>query len=334
MACLEILVHEKEISLADKAAEVLIIRPRDHVISQGWLKLIHHYPHDLLEKVMRSALEAKGFDALTKSNKVSNRVTSWFVSSRLSEGILRDHEKLTPFQVLDDYLQGNFFDSEDGIFKEAWRLMLIKGSAGSLGRERPTRILEEYKKPENAHYVPTFGQHYLNVLGSKEKWDDRILKLIADKYGTPRAADGEEGIETPFWTKVKLGAKGEFKTWFMLQQIEEFFEGERADFWRQYVVANRVVHVKKILDGDGFMIDFGQFGVVEFKNLGNAAYIYPVGAFKTFWKKADYEKYVGRFKNKYETVRHSSYPGWDGRIIHKGDWRRETSIKIKTLIER
>ncbi|MBW2031942.1 MAG: hypothetical protein JRJ31_23075, partial [Deltaproteobacteria bacterium] len=203
------------------------------------------------------------------------------------------------------------------------------GAAKSLSKEDPGRLLAEYEKPENAQHLPFFCQHYLNALHQKVKWNDRILRFIKKKYGPPADQDSRDHMETPFWAKVEVGAKKAFKTWLMLVRIDEFFEGVRADFWRHYVKAGNVVDVKKILNGDGFMLDFGKFGVVEFKNIGNAAYIYPTEVFRGFWKKADYVSYGVQFKDRIKTIRHRSIPGWGGRIIHKGNWQDDTSSKIR-----
>lgn len=264
MACLEIVANDKGEDIAEKAARVLVMRPRDRVISAGWFKLIRYYPHNLLEDVIRLILEEKGFDALTRLKDISGRAPSWFLSKRLSEGVLRDYQGSDGFERLDAYLEENLLNPDDGLFLQVWRLLLSRGNARSLKKEDAGRLLAEYSKPEKAHYVPSFCQHYLNILKSLKEWDDRILELIFKKYGMPSDPDGHGVVETPFWAKVKPRAKTEFPTWLMMKLIDEFFEGERADFWKPYVAAKVVRNVKKILDGDGFMLDFGIFGVVEF----------------------------------------------------------------------
>jgi hypothetical protein len=333
MACLEILVGEREGDLAEKAGKVLRIRPRPRVISAGWFKLKRHYPHDLLEKVLRTSVEAKGFGSLAGLGNVSKRVPSWFVSARVSEGVFRDYGTTAGSGGLDDYLIANFIEMEDGLFRAVWRHLLARGNAGILHKEDPDRILLEYRKPENAKYVQEFSEHYLNTLQSRGKWDERILRFIEKKYDGPTDPDGRGNIETPFWQRVKPNPKKEFNAWLMLRHIDEFFEGERAEFWRRYVAANKVSRVKRILEGNGIMIDFGAFGVVEFKSVGNAAYIYPIGVFGALWEQSDFERLIGRFKDKKRTVRHRDFPGWDGRIIHSGDWPRETSAKIRKLLK-
>ena len=332
LACLEIMVHDRDDGIVKKAAEILKIRPREQVILQGWFKLVKFYPHGLLEQTLKGIIAAKGFSILEKSEKVSSQAPTWFVSNRLAEGIFRDYQNSEHSKSLDIYLSNNLLNEKDGIFKESWRAFLIKGSAKTIKREKAKRILFEYKKVENAEYLQPFGQHYLNVLKKRQIWAESILEFIADKYGTPYAIDSGTDIETPFWRKVSKDAKSEFNTWYLIKSIDDFFEGVRADFWKQYVEINKVERVKKILDGDGFMLDFGSFGVVEFKYIGNAAYIYPKKAFENYWVHSEFRKQPYWFKDREATIGNRAFPGWDGRIIHREEWQTGTSIKINSLL--
>ena len=332
LACLEILVHDRDNGIVKKAAEIFKIRPREQVILQGWFKLVKFYPHDVLEQTLKGIIGVKGFGILEKSEKVSSQAPTWFVSNRLSEGIFRDYQNSGHSENLDIYLSNNFLNVKDGIFKESWRTLLIKGNGETIKKEKSKRVLVEYIRAENAQYLQPFGQHYLNALKTRKIWAESILEFIVDKYGAPYAIDSGSDIETPFWRKVSKNAKSEFRTWYILKSIDEFFEGVRADFWKQYVQINKVERVKKILDGDGFMLDFGSFGVVEFKNIGNAAYIYPKQVFENYWGNSDFRKQPYWFKDKNETIRSRSFSGWDGRIIHREEWQIGTSIKINRLL--
>lgn len=329
LACLEILVSNREGELGQKAARVLRLRPRKQVILRGWFRLVSSYPHDLLEATLRELIENKGFDILKQSDKVSTQAPYWLVSAKLAEGVFREYQNTGERQILDKYLSENLIKSEEGLHRVVWRQLLTKGSAKSLMKESPERILQKFSEVDNASHVPSFGQHYLNTLKSRETWDETILDFIEKKFGFP--LDGP--IETPFWQEVSKLAKQDFRTWLILRRIEDFFEGERGDFWRPYVEHNRVRRVKEILNRDGFLLDFGAFGVVEFKNVGNAAYIYPRVEFEAFWNTRPTWNDPGWFKERAKTVRHVSFPGWDGRIIHSGHWQGNTRAKINRLLE-
>ncbi|MFC1515802.1 hypothetical protein ACFL7E_03485 [Thermodesulfobacteriota bacterium] len=332
LACLEILVHDQDEEVARKASSVLKLRPRDQIILRGWFKLVTYYPHDLLENTLKELITSRGFGPLERNAKISDRIAYWLVSDNLSEGVFRDYNSTGKDMVLDEYLSNNFLASEDGLYNDIWRRLLTKGSLVLIKKEEYSRILLEFKKISNASHLPSFGQHYLNTLKTKYMWDEPVLEFIESKFGSPSDKDRETAIETPFWRKVSDSARQEFRTWLMLRLIQDFFEGERADFWEKYVQGNLVKRVKEILQGDGFMIDFGHFGVIEFKHVGNAAYIYPEKVFDQYWMNSARWYSPGDFKDKYKTVRHGAYPRWDGRVIHGQHWQSNTSEIIGRLL--
>lgn len=331
-ACLEILVHGKEQDLAKKAASVLLLRPRELTCSIGWSKLIKNYPDDLLESLIKSLSEIIGFGWTKEVKEHSELIPSWFLSQRVSEGIFKSYQRSRAWLNYDEYLQSNCLYPEYNIYVESWRSLLSQGNSLSLLKESPIRILVEYEKPENGHHQQAFCRNYLNNLYRDNKWDERIFKYIKRKFGVPQLRDQSSLIETPFWAEVKPDAIEAFRKWALMESIQDFFEGERAEFWKTYVAISRIKNAKSILENAGFMLDFGAFGVVEFKNIGNAAYIYPEEVFQSYWKRADAVLGVALFKDRKQTIRHWRYPGWDGRIIHRGDWKIEAMNRINTLI--
>ncbi|MBN1184115.1 MAG: hypothetical protein JXB49_17610 [Bacteroidales bacterium] len=331
MACLEILLIDEEGEIPKKAAEVLKIRPRDNVILKGWLKIVKHYPHDLLEKTLRELMVENQFRAFVNANNISPLLPHWFITRTFPDGILHDYQISGNANNFDSYLKKNYLEENDGLFKAAWRCLLINGTSVSLKKERADRILFELIKPLNAPFHIPICQNYLNVL-TNIYWDERILNFIADKYNPPISIDSGLDIDTPFWKKVNKRAKEEFNTWYISKRIEDFFEGERADFWKKYVPQNVVKRVKMILNGEGFLLDFGTIGVIEFKKIGNAAYIYPRNTFAAYWSRSEYSDRPDYFKNLEKTIRERSFPGWDGRIIHREGWQSDTASKINKLI--
>ena len=333
MACIEIIAIDKKGSVAEKACSVLIERPKEQSILRGWFKLVSTYTNNLLEGLMRDLIEIKGFNVFESKENVTKRISSWFVSDKLSEGVFKDYQKSHGGSPFDDFLKANYLKHQDGLFREAWRELLIKGKLEDLKREASSRILKEFGQGDNAPYLLKFGQNYLNSLGKISNWNDKILEFIYSRYSFPRESPETARVETPFWRGVSEAAKKEFRLWLMLRHVESFFEGERADFWRDYVEGGFVWDVKKILGGEGFMLDFGRFGVVEFKRVGNAAYIYPKRAFNTLWNQAGVAAYNAiYFKDRADTVRVKSEPGWDGRILHFSGWQDTTRYRLQELI--
>jgi hypothetical protein len=334
LACVEIIARERVEETAEKAARILVLRPRQKVLYRVWFKSVHLYPNYLLEKTMREMIPKKGFQGLNELLNVSPFVANWFISRSLDEGVLRDYETRSGQKSLDPYLEKHHIKPEDGLHRAVWCMLLKSGSAKSISREKTKRLMVVFEDPINAADSQKFGQHYLNVLEKKANWATPILELIEKRFGVPTMEKEKPTIETPFWRKVNPGAKKEFAIWVMEKRIEKFFEGERADFWKRFLRQGKVVRVREILQGDGFMIDFDRFGVIEFKQVGNAAYIYPQPVFTSYWNRAQKYFYPGAFKDKHNTVRSPSFPLWDGRIIHNRywHWQEDTAQKIQQLL--
>jgi len=303
LACIEIVALEENENLLAKASFVLELRPRDGITCGIWFKLKMSYPNTNLETLLKLLISTNGPSAIENDPKISDNVVLWMISHPLSRGLLKEYQSQDYKSGLDYYLNKNFIEEEEGLYQESWRRLLIDGNADAIQIESTSRILQEFNKITNANHRNSFGQHYLNEICSIDAWKEPLLEYIHDKYGTPKEPGQRVQLETNFWESVTKSAKLEFRRWLILKEIVSFFEGERADFWRQFYEEGKIVDVQKILNGDGFMLDFGIFGVIEFKYVGNAAYVYPSDVFKKFWTGARFQDYVGSFKNKDLTVK-------------------------------
>jgi len=334
LACVEIVALEGDESLLTKASNVLELRPRDSITRSVWFKLKTNYPCISLESLLKSLISANGPYALKKDPNISDDIILWMFSPTISKGLLKNYQSQKYKSGLDKNLLHNFIEEEDGLYQESWRVLLIDGSADAIQIESSTRILQEYDKITNVNHRNEFGQHYLNTICSCDAWKEPILEYILGKYGIPKEPAHKAQLETEFWKSVSKDAKREFRRWLILKEIESFFEGERAEFWREYYDEGKIIDVQKILNGDGFMLEFDGFGVIEFKYVGNAAYVYPSSVFKKFWTGARFKDYVGSFKDKDLTIKDSPYFGWDGRIIHHEGWQGKTKYRLSKLFKK
>ncbi|OQY09569.1 MAG: hypothetical protein B6I30_09670 [Desulfobacteraceae bacterium 4572_187] len=333
LACVEIIARERVEETAQKAAGILVLRPRKKALYRVWFKLVPLYPNHLLEKTIKEMISKKGFQGLNEMPEVSPAVTNWLISKRLDEGVLRDHQTRSGQKTLDPYLKENHIIPDDGLHRAAWCVLLKKGSAKLISRETPKRLMEVFEDARNAADSQKFGQHYLNVLQKRPNWAAPILEWIEKKFGVPTQDEGKTSIETPFWRQVEPTAKKEFAIWVMEKRIEQFFEGQRADFWKRFLQAGKVIRVQEILQGDGFMIDFGRFGVIEFKQVGNAAYVYPQSVFSDYWRRSQKYYHPSEFKDTDRTIRNASLASWDGRILHpRNSWQESAAQKIHQLL--
>jgi|GEM_PF-963384 len=333
LACIEIVATDKDTDTAQKAAYAAERRPREKMMPRAWFNLVRQYPNDLLEKVLKELLSLKGSDPLVNHPKISDRAVHWLINPKLSAGILRYYLSLADTNDLDSFLNDNLLKQEDRLYFFTWQELLLEGSQQGLTKQPPERILDIFNDTLESVTRMKMGQNYLNVLEDFPNWDEQVLEYLNDKWGQPKSFDENDAVESRFWEGVNRIPKQNFNKWVMRQAIEEFFEGERADFWRYYLEQGNIFYVEKILGGDGFMLDFGTFGIIEFKNIGNAAYVYPKETFEFFQTKARFwHKDPSQFKDQSKTVSSSRLPGWGGRIVHPPGWEKRAKQRIDTLI--
>ena len=333
LACIEIVATDKDTDTAQKAAYAAERRPREKMMPRAWFNLVRQYPNDLLEKVLKELLSLKGSDPLVNHPKISDRAVHWLINPKLSAGILRYYLSLADTNDLDSFLNDNLLKQEDRLYFFTWQELLLEGSQQGLTKQPPKRILDIFNDTLESVTRMKMGQNYLNVLEDFPNWDEQVLEYLNDKWGQPKSFDENGAVESRFWEGVNRIPKQNFNKWVMRQAIEEFFEGERADFWRYYLEQGNIFYVEKILGGDGFMLDFGTFGIIEFKNIGNAAYVYPKETFEFFQTKARFwHKDPSQFKDQSKTVSSSRLPGWGGRIVHPPGWEKRAKQRIDTLI--
>jgi hypothetical protein len=325
-ACMYLL-DDQEVS--SKAADVLLHRPRKGVLIDVWTKWKQTYPGSpYLEVIVRGLIEKLGTAPLVESANAPQYVSVWLGDSLFTSGVLSHYHQTKGRTGLDAYLFTSKIKEEHRLFHAVWHQLLASGTGDQLLSESPDRILMEFVKPTTGGADKVaYGRHYLNTLRIQAKWYEPLLDFIVKRYGRPANPDQ---IEDAFWHGVDDDVKSEFLKWYITKQINDFFEGGRADFWRYFVKIRSVRDVRKILNGDGFMLDFGSFGVIEFKTIGNAAYVYPRDIFRRFWSTAQRYSIPSSFKERTKTV---SELYWDGRIIHSGDWQPHARARIVKLIK-
>ncbi len=325
-ACLYLLDDH---AVSDKAAEIILKRPRKGILIEAWKRWIQNYPGPKnLEDVVRGLIEKLGTDYLIERAIAPKYVTEWLKDSLIPSGVLLHYHQTKGLAGLDAYLFTSKIKEEHGLFHAVWHRLLTGGTENQLRSEAPDRILMEFVKPTTGGADKVaYGRHYLNVLRKQDKWHEPILNFIAKRYGRPANSNQ---IEDAFWHGVDDDVKDEFLKWYITKQIIDFFEGVRADFWRYFVNKRYVRDVQEILNGDGFMLDFGSFGVIEFKTIGNAAYVYPRDVYRRFWSIAQRYAIPSDFKDRSKTVNGQF---WDGRIIHSRNWQYYTREHIEELIK-
>jgi hypothetical protein len=110
-------------------------------------------------------------------------------------------------------------------------------------------------------------------------WSDELVHEIVKRLGDPRLAPDR-------WVGFSPAVIQSVIRWINTRKLAEFFlvaagDRRRFEFWKQFVDELGPNSEGRVQAGQGFF-EFPGFGVIEFMEVGNAAYIYPLDAFERF----------------------------------------------------
>ncbi|WP_300668335.1 hypothetical protein [Desulfoluna sp.] len=314
--------------LMDKACSVITHRPLTEVLWYGVKKLIENYPNPSLEAVFHNLIRDGRFCLGSIPEDLPSRIDAWFEAPDLAQGALNEYAQRDEGELV-------YFMNRVNIIiypqmREAlWDALLSKGNKKLLLRQKPKEILSKMEGAVQTDALGRWARNYLIALEDLPDWDETILLLIKNRFGIPKF--GKNAVEGPFWKKVPTNIKERFYHWCIGLQIEDFFDGNRAQFWKKFYKSHHIIDVKSILGNEGFMLRFAHFGVVEFKSTGNAAYVYPSTHFEELWAGSAFKNWAGEFKDKSMTLRNSGLK--EGRILHGKGWQEIYGQVIRSLIK-
>jgi hypothetical protein len=109
-------------------------------------------------------------------------------------------------------------------------------------------------------------------------------------------------------------------------EFDDFFaeDHERYNFWKQY--ADRVDELHADLENGRLFLDFGTFGVVEFKQTGNATYVYR----KEYFRKM-LELNQRRVTNPHGSLKDKTYA--IAHLSHYSGWQRKFHRRLRELLQ-
>jgi hypothetical protein len=316
-ATLHLIALDDMTLIRSRALLVANKRPRKDLLPLAWRLLVEHYPRQELEEHFRSAARLFGLSGLASTYQ-QKRVTAWLTESSLDAEITADFGRSSA-RDLDGWLETGGIPSRAGLTRAVWARVLTQGSAGTLAQMRQDLLVSRAATFPTA-VQQAFGRHYLTVLQGRRRWAEVVLVWIWRQFGVP-AKTTDQG---PFWRQVPEPVRDEFRRWTQEQTLAEFFTrvgdtGGRFQFWRQY--SSRWVEVYAALDDRVMVIDFGSVGVVEFAQVGNAAYVYDGGDFHRIL--SDNPRFLGDFK---DIMRARC------RILHFTGWQTDAARLMGNLL--
>ncbi len=331
-AVLYLLAIDTNHEVRDRAAEVVLARERTDFLRIAWTLLCNHYPNDPLEMVVGRMGSRIGWERATSNRELSARLPEWFAAPRLPSGLLRDFASQSTDE-LDNWLAEWGLDERQGLNMGVWADALSSADKGLIARIGHEVLLRRAQRSRQG-LQEEFCRNYLVALEGRQLWKQRVLEWIQSKYDKPFRL--EEGLTT-FWYSIPAQVRDEYRRWANEETIRDFFESARDhygrfEFWQGFI--EHVEDARMALGQEAMLMDFGSFGVAEFAEVGNAAYVYPHEFFPRIWNRDSSAMAPGDLKERKATLRgRRGGPNLDGRILHSGEWQLRYGPWIQRLIE-
>lgn len=217
-------------------------------------------------------------------------------------------------------LSGSPLRTGTPLTREVRDAVMTGGTVAQLRAEGTERLLKWLAQlsPENKIQ---FGRRYLGVFGPSG-WDGRVLEAIKEKYGSPRQQKYEF-----FWSAVPDELRQAFIRWFLKQKLDQVFAGdtERHRYWSGYLDALEDIETGTAGGTHYAWLVFRAFSVVEFFEVGNAAYFYPNEEAERFRRRVPSDPSSLKERHLYKV----GYRQVHNYLIHNQRWQARADAMIR-----
>lgn len=269
-----LLIHAYQRRLPEDAfkaiTSVLALRPVPRQLSQAWHILRNHPDLSPLLDGMKSIAEAIALPTGRQDGQLEKLHQLWNSSDVYASLV---EEMANTSHPLDDWIEDAWSrdlgpDASYPIYHRIQAAILAFGSRDLLMRHSVDDLSEWFDYVPEAMYDDA-AVNYINSLTELE-WSDEIIANCVDRHGLPAALG-------PFWSRVDQSKRLIIQRKLASKMIGDFFEDMddpemRYDFWRRYI--DHFVDVAYPRNRSRIMMVFRNAVIVEFRDLGNAAYVY------------------------------------------------------------
>ncbi len=320
-----LLVHAYQRRLSDDQhnaiTEVLVLRPLPRQLTQAWYIFRNHPGLKALAEGLRR-ISGQIPESQVGSDPTLSRLHRIWTSDRLGRGLVQAITE-TEYSVHDwcakAWPTDLAVELESPLHNRLKGLALAHGSTDLLRRHQNSELLDWFS------YVPEplfddAAANYIQQL-SESEWNKTILEKCVNRHGLPAAGGA-------FWTRIDNEKRLAIQRLIAGQLIAEFFRDAddpagRFRFWREYV--DHLVSIAYPSNRERVLLHFRNLIVVEFRDIGNAGYVYEEK------HRAEIEKIVKSLRP------HSDCKIPDiavHRIIHRQNyWQRRTRDILRRVLD-
>lgn len=301
-----------------KIFKIIDIRSREEFLLTFFRSFQNHYSNYEFNSYFLNYLDKYNnvYEKLMMDRGILNVWKVWLNKKELVVEIINNFFKLE--KVIDSYLRAIGLISTANLYKDCIKYFLTVGRSKDY-LNMATKDIVDIIKTFGTKEMVNFLNNYLTKLHVDDFQND-VLEYIYIVYDTPLSL-----LNQFLWKDINDLAKDKYNIWYSKMKLYDFFRGdERFEFWYQYIkdMDARLVGV----NSRQLFLDFGKFVVIEFKNIGNASYIYE----KDYFEKK-YIQYINRndilgdstYKNQYKAI---------GRVLHFKNWQEKTARLIPRLL--
>ena len=223
------------------------------------------------------------------------------------------------------------FDLDTPLIKEVFHRTLQIGSREQLlGMEEDT-ILEGWKQMSGDAHMQACANFLERVPSAKWSNREEALDEVRESYGIPPKPETTTTVAAVpesvpvFWKRVSEERREEFRQHFIRLELAFAFRGDSTPDRRRFWMDQRrhIVSVGRGTAGTTpfCVIVFPGFSVIEFFELGNAAYLYPSDHFIAQRWSSPESRARAPFPSELKSRTREFRPPGDNRIIHRGRWQ-------------
>ncbi|MEQ8693486.1 MAG: hypothetical protein RIC89_21930 [Pseudomonadales bacterium] len=337
LAIADLLLVQPNDHLNTKAVDLAKLCRRTALVGRCWRFIADISPQAGLVEVVRNGIEHELTHAITPDTRAYDRVEKWFASNDLPTNLLRDLEK--DETTLDDWVGGLpeltcEIKLDSHLIDELKCRILSVGERPTLDRHKRNLLfwIESLSADSRATLREHFAANYLDKLSEGKQWQEDIVDWVFKHFGKPIP-----GALVDHWRRIDRRSPGVVQallSWLALRELERFF-GEANDphgrfkFWKENF-ANDFAEVRPLAQRQAMLLHIPPIAVVEFADVGNAAYVYPDSELSWLAVKTSYE--LAYYKNREKLIQKPS-SSQEFRIIHSGGWQYSCVHDLKALIK-
>jgi len=257
--------------LRERVEHIIHVRATYKLLPTFWHVLRNHpYSDDLLRVAARvaSAVKTPSRHNLSTIERLQSLLAPVPFGPALLDDIADSGLDLSTWchDTWPDHLRVNI---RSPLYYRLCMEILINGSRVLLQRHDKATLMQWFEQIDDRIY--DLAAYNLIDKLDIEQIDQRILESCVNRHGLP-AKGGR------FWHGIDHDKLLAIQRLIGEKMICDFFESaddpeDRFSFWRIYVPL--LVDMHYPINKSRVLLDFGRFLVVEFRDLGNAVYIYP-----------------------------------------------------------